>query len=178
MAMSDPSQWLPDARSAQGVRPTGCWAQHFAAWAPEHLPLADQVARAHFDRLAAEHARAAEIALHRDRDDLHDWLQRRCHDITGIGEESHQDRQTDLFATASPAEDLLPAWRRLDDPQQRLAAFAGDTSQPHERRTEAEGVLSLYERRAAALAARSQRHAPEVVRLGMLMVVPEERRAA
>jgi Mn-dependent DtxR family transcriptional regulator len=60
-----------------------------------------------------------------------------------------------------------------DDLAQRLAAFCHDGSQHPARRTEAEGVLRLYQQRREDLDARLALGDPEIVPLGLLMLIPD-----
>jgi hypothetical protein len=88
-------------------------------------------------------------------------------------------RQRELFDPAASselaAEPSLPVWTTLADPAERLAAFGTDASQPPARRSEADGVLRIYRQRQEALEARLTLGAPEIVPLGVLMLVPEGR---
>ena len=66
-----------------------------------------------------------------------------------------------------------PAWANIADPAERLAAYASDRGQHPARRSEADGVLRLHRQRLQALEARLALGAPEIVPLGVLMLVPE-----
>ena len=53
------------------------------------------------------------------------------------------------------------------------ARFYADSTRPHAARSEADGVLRLYRQRIADLDAHIQLLEPEIVPLGLLMIVPE-----
>ena len=63
----------------------------------------------------------------------------------------------------------------VDGPALRtaLAKFYADSSQVHAARSEADGVIRLYRQRAGDLATRMTLHEPEIVPVGLLMIVPE-----
>jgi hypothetical protein len=65
------------------------------------------------------------------------------------------------------------SWQTLSDPAQRLAAFYHDGSQHPARRAEADGVLRLYRQRREDLEARLALGEPEVIPLGLLMLIPD-----
>ena len=56
---------------------------------------------------------------------------------------------------------------------ERLSAFASDSVQHPARRSEADGVLRIHEQRIKDLDARLALNEPEMVPLGVLMLVPE-----
>lgn len=70
------------------------------------------------------------------------------------------------------------SWMPVNDPAERLAKFYADSSQAHAARSEADGVLRLYRQRAGDLANRMTVHEPEIVPVGLLMIVPEGADAA
>jgi hypothetical protein len=86
--------------------------------------------------------------------------------------------QRELFdprpVAETPAGSPVPDWAFLTDPVARLAAFAADPSQPPARRSEADGVLRIQRQRLESLEARLTLSAPEVVPLGVLMLVPQD----
>ena len=69
-------------------------------------------------------------------------------------------------------------WIAVTDPAERLAKFYSDSSQHHAARSEADGVLRLYRQRAGDLVARMTVLEPEIVPVGLLMIVPEGADAA
>jgi hypothetical protein len=61
----------------------------------------------------------------------------------------------------------------VSEPAERLAAFAMDTSQSPARRSEADGVLRIHRQRQKELLNRLAFGTPEIVPLGVLMMIPE-----
>jgi hypothetical protein len=61
----------------------------------------------------------------------------------------------------------------MTDPSERLAAFARDRSQRPSQRSEADGVLGIFRKRTRALEMLMDLRPPEVILLGVLMLVPE-----
>ena len=94
--------------------------------------------------------------------------------ITGTpgGQPIQQELAFVAPAAPGPAAPAV-AWVRLTNPAERLAAFTADGTQPRRERTEAETVLRLYRKRTADLAARLDFRVPEIIPLGLLMLVPE-----
>ena len=62
--------------------------------------------------------------------------------------------------------------------RQRLAAFHSDREQPAARRAEAEGVLRIQEQRMVHLKRLLDLREPEIVPLGVLMLIPEVKHGA
>jgi hypothetical protein len=78
--------------------------------------------------------------------------------------------QPDLFATpAKAAQAPKPA---PTTPAERLAAIHADTNQPARLRNQADALLKIYQQRHDRLTLRGQFSPPEVIPLGLLMVVP------
>ena len=59
------------------------------------------------------------------------------------------------------------------DPEQRLAAFGSDGGQSPAKRSEADGVLRIHEKRKKILDALLALGEPQLVPLGVLMLMPE-----
>jgi hypothetical protein len=55
----------------------------------------------------------------------------------------------------------------------RLAAFQADRTQPPAARVDAEGVLRIYQQRLTHLDNLADLRPPEIVLLGVLMLIPE-----
>ncbi len=96
-------------------------------------------------------------------------MSRRAEDI--CGGQSITATQQELFSTDTKA-NVLPVWQSIRNGRERLAAFVSDGTRPSYRRSEAEGVLRLFEQRSAALNAGLALNPPEVLPLGLLMLVP------
>ena len=81
--------------------------------------------------------------------------------------------QTQLFVAGQPEAPPQAAWADVTEPGERMARFYADSTQAHAARSEADGVLRLYWQRIADLDAHIQLLEPEIVPLGLLMIVPE-----
>ena len=121
------------------------------------------------------HRRASKAALKSERHAQDEWLKKRAEEITGPVV-SVQSRQGELFGSDGDdgASDAPAAeWVSITDPSERLAAFASDRSQRPSQRSEADGVLRIYQQRTRALEMLMDLRPPEVILLGVLMLVPE-----
>lgn len=165
-------QWLALARQECALRTTAdLWQHHFAAWAPAARDTAAASVRAHFAGQAEHFSTGRRASLHAEQENQDAWLRLRATEICTAA----PTEQPDLFAAgaaprpATPA----PAWRTVNDPASRLAAFGADAAQSPARRAEADSALRLYSLRRDALHARLQLAPPEIVPLGLLMLLPE-----
>ena len=180
---AEAEDWLPLADPARALRTTGVWQRHFAGQFDGAADQAQSVALAGFHPLAQSFADAWVRSLDGERQALERWLEQRADDIAvQATTESMQPSLFDPHDTAQPgASERLrvplssseaPTWHTLSDPTARLAAFYHDGAQHPARRSEADGVLRLYEKRRQALDARMALGAPEIVPLGVLMLIP------
>ncbi|MFZ5448936.1 MAG: helicase-related protein [Thermodesulfobacteriota bacterium] len=168
--LGEPHVWLSIADTARAIRTSGFWEAHFAPWAGSASEIAHSSAAAGFGPLAAAFIKDRRRALQAEKEDLQKWLAQRSQEITG---ETHPaPRQRELFQQ-SDAEESQEAWQQSHDPAERLAAFAADSGQPLGRRSEAEGVLRLYRQRLQDLEDRFALGDPEILPLGLLMIIPE-----
>jgi hypothetical protein len=172
-------QWLSLADAARALRTTDVWKRNFASWAVDCPALGRQVARDGFDPIAQSFIESQRQLLDSERSQQAEWLRQRATEITaGL---APQPAQTGLFDSPAERRALPPSWPNWAasaDPAERLAAFATDRSQPVAKRSEAESVLRIYEQRITHLDARLAMGAPEIVPLGLLMLVPEAGRGA
>ena len=77
----------------------------------------------------------------------------------------------DLFgSSANPAQRPKPG---PSTPAERLAAIHADTNQSARLRSQADALLKLYQQRMQRLSLRGQFSPPEVIPLGVLMVIPD-----
>ena len=163
-------QWLNMADPAKAIRTTDVWEQQFVSWAPNAEHAARQAAESGFEPIAGAYLDERRRALETERKDQDRWLQQRSQEITGT---STAPVQYTLFETDDAA---LPAetrqWAALEDQLERLAAFAADSAQHPAKRSEADGVLRIHRQRLADLEAKLALSDPEVVPLGVLMLVP------
>jgi len=170
--LAEARDWLNLARMESAIRTTDVWKNHFADWADHAADQSAQAARQGLSPIADEFARDHTQRLTEEVEQQKAWLARRAEEVTAAAVEPAPDR-TLFDADAAPATPR-PQWRTETDPQRRLAAFHQDTSQHPARRSEAEGVLRIYEQRMGELQARLDLHEPEVVPLGLLMIAPKE----
>jgi hypothetical protein len=70
------------------------------------------------------------------------------------------------------------SWQTVTDPRDRLAAFHVDRQQPAAARAEAEGILRIYEQRTDYLNRLLDLRDPEIIPLGVLMLIPEVKHGA
>lgn len=174
------TEWAALADPSKAVRTTDAWKNHFAGWASEGPEKAADVAREGFATGAKGFTAERKKSLERDRQNQADWLRARAADITGS---PHKPApvQPDLFGEHKAGDGgtaATAAWQALKEPAERLAAFHSDRSQPPSTRVEADGVLRIYQKRMDHLDALSDLRPPEIVPLGMLMLIPEERHGA
>jgi hypothetical protein len=116
--------------------------------------------------------RQRELEAERHRQD--EWLRQRTSEILPVVQVPSAQQLSLFGATAAdlPTLETHAPWQTLTDSVARLAAFHGDASQPARLRSEADGVLRIYRQRIADLEARLTLRAPEVMLLGVLMIVP------
>jgi hypothetical protein len=153
--------------------PPDLWKKHFESWADEAHQRAAEAALACFRPVAKAHVKERERALKQERQDQDEWLRKRAEEITGTG--ATTAIQPTLFDAQDPAGHRLPAWQTIDAPANRLASFATDGNQPPAKRSEADGVLRIYRQRMAVLDSLSALGDPEVIPLGVLVLVPDKR---
>ncbi|SHJ80657.1 helicase-related protein [Desulfofundulus thermosubterraneus] len=165
--------WSHLVDPAKAVRTTELWKRLFESWAGEAEVRAKEVANAGFKPIAEGFIAERKRALQRERADQNEWLQRRAEEITGTTGRPVWV-QISLFDQA-PATDTTsaPAWQKINDPVKRLAAFHMDRNQPPAARSEAEGVLRIYKQRMNFIDSLLDLREPEIIPLGLLMLIPE-----
>jgi len=163
-----PTEWLPLVDRDRAIRTRGIWQQHFAAWPGERREAAEQAVREAFSPLAREFVAQHRRNLEAERTRHEDWLRERARAILA---EQPASEQLVLDQAAPAARSARPA---TDTPEEQLAALSSDRSASPRQRAEAETVLRVYQQRMRDLGARLQLAEPEVVPLGMLMLVPED----
>jgi len=174
------ADWLPFADPKRAIRPTGLWERHFADWSESAAARAGEAAelelKAVSESFLSEHCRMLEV----EKDALQRWLEQRTREVTG--DRVVRQEQLDLFALSDAGKDntrkIANGWESQTNPADRLSAFAADSAQPSAKRSEADGVLRLYRRRQQEISARLDVSPPEIVPLGVLMVMPEVSRGA
>jgi superfamily II DNA or RNA helicase len=156
--LENTADWLPEADATAPSR--GMWDRHFAAWGPQGQEKAGEAARAAFQKVAERFARDHQRLLDEEQRRLDDWLKGRADEVCG----PVKDEGPTLFDTIAPAEPRTAF--------ERLQQFFSRQQSGSKARAEAESVLRFYERRRGQLQERGELRAPEVVPLGMLMLVP------
>jgi hypothetical protein len=121
------------------------------------------------DRVAMEFAGSQRNWANREAADLRRWLGLRADDICGVA----VARMGDLFGL----EAAVPDWKSLQDPLDRLAAFAADAGNPTARRREANSVVALFRRRVDEQVSRMALSPSRLRPIGMLLLVPDGYRA-
>jgi len=165
-------QWLRLADPANAVRTTGLWQAQFQSWAAGAGEAAAELARERFQPIADEFIRERITSLNRERSHHDAWLKQRADEICAA--EPVAVTQLGLFdgaAAAPPAEADYAASEM--DAVKLLSLFHADRRQSPAARAEAEGVLRLYQQRIAGLDSMAELRDPEIIPLGMLMIVPE-----
>jgi len=104
-----------------------------------------------------------------------EWLTKRSEEITGkVGEPIAEQIDAFPIETTDPKSQPTFIWQSIEDPAERLAAFHNDRSRHPSARAEAEGVLRIYQQRMEDLKNRADLRKPEIIPLGMLMIIPED----
>ncbi|UCC30171.1 MAG: DEAD/DEAH box helicase, partial [Phycisphaerales bacterium] len=156
-------RWMPLVDPDRAVVTTDVWEQQFAQWADGAGERAKQAAESGYRPIAEAYIGERRETLESERKDQHRWLEQRCEEITG------QDVAPVQQLLFDEADDALgrrvPDWDTLEDPVERLAAFASDSTQHPAKRSEADGVLRIHEQRIKELEARLALSDPEVVPL-------------
>jgi hypothetical protein len=166
--------WLASADPSKAIRTTDLWEKHFGRWPDDASRRAASAAAEGFQPLAEAFVKDRRKTLDAERLNQSDWLKKRAEEITGTGVRSAAV-QRELFTepgTDQPAM-AAPPWQSVAEPDLRLAAFHADRSQPPSARVEADGVLRIYRQRLDHLDAFAELRAPEIIPLGVLMLIPE-----
>ena len=164
-----PDQWSHLADPQRANRTTDLWKKHFAAWAADAVAKHAQEAVAEcFRPIAQGFVQERRQSLVAEQEAQKQWLAKRTAEITEIKAGDAQRGLFDDHAGGSP-----PAWRSVSDPEKRLAAFGADNSLPLAKRSEADGVLRIHAKRQKILDALLDLGQPQIVPLGVLMLIPE-----
>jgi hypothetical protein len=150
--------------SGRPVTTRDLWDRAFASWAPTARDKALDAARNAFAAIAARQLLAHQEQIDTEQRDLAAWLNARAQTLCG----QVVQVQTDLFGETPE----VPSWQVLDEPVERLAAFASDGTNPPAARREADGVIRLYQSRVRDLKARREGRTLDPLPLGLLMLVP------
>jgi hypothetical protein len=164
----DANEWLALATVDSAVSPVDVWKNRFATWATNQLAPARRVAADSFAAAGLKFIEETTAGLAREKADLDQWLGERVRELVP----SIREETADLFA---PNTATTPR-PRPTTPAEQLAAIRDDDKQPSKLRSQGDALLKLHRKRADHLARREQFTAPEVVPLGLLMVIPREDR--
>jgi hypothetical protein len=167
--------WAEMTDPQKAIRTTDLWNDHFEGWGDGARQQATQAALEGFRPIAEAFIEQRTESLQREREAQQEWLNRRAQEITGTG--VTEGRQLGLFdePTGGDGKGPPPApWQTIEDPAERLAAFASDSNQPPSKRSEADGVLRIYRQRTGILDSLTALGEPEIIPLGVLMLIPEE----
>ena len=166
-------RWSHLADPEKAVRTTDLWKNHFAAWSATAADCARQAAAACFRPIAEAFIQERRKSLQAEAGGPRAWLAKRAEEITGM---KGGPAERGLFDRVQRS--ATPACRSVSDPQQRLAAFGSDGSQAPAKRSEADGVLRIHEKRKKILDALLALGEPQIVPLGVLMLMPEVNHAS
>jgi superfamily II DNA or RNA helicase len=170
---AESEQWLALADRKKAIKTTDVWATYFESWWSTALQQAEAVAEAGFGPLMTGFVEERQRELRQERRQQQEWLETRVAEITGAPTDAAV--QIGLFDQSTTDGELASSrWAGLTDPIERLSAFATDSSQSIRARNEADGVLRIYQQRAADLDARLAFKNPDITIIGALMLVPEK----
>jgi superfamily II DNA or RNA helicase len=173
-----PDDWAALTDSACAIRTTELWKTHFASWGTKGQERALATARTGFSPAANQFVDDRRKVLTREQTNQAEWLKKRAEEVTGTST-SPSSAQGSLFDPVGTIQaPASPAWQTITDPQHRLAAFHADRQQPAAARAEAEGVLRIYDQRTAYLNRLLNLRDPEIIPLGVLMLIPEVKHGA
>ena len=164
-------------RPEEGHPPHRPLEEAFRAWAPAAADGAQQAAAACFRPIAEGFASERKLTLQAEQEAQQQWLAKRAEEITGRADGQVQLGLLDQPASRSGDGSPSPAWWSITDPEKRLAAFGSDGGQPPAKRSEADGVLRIHEKRKKILDALLDLGQPQIVPLGVLMLIPEANHA-
>jgi hypothetical protein len=167
-------EWLPLADPDCAIKTTDLWKNHFAAWAGPAIEKAHGAATDGFQPVAEQFTRERRVMLQRERANHIEWLSKRAAEITGTGGKPAAVQGSLYDDEAQSPVTPAPDWHSFTDPARRLTAFHADRAQTPKDRIEAEGVLRIYEKRIGHLDRLADLRPPEVITLGVLMLVPEQ----
>jgi superfamily II DNA or RNA helicase len=174
------SEWASLANLSKAIRTTDVWEKHFKEWSDKPPGSAHETAQHGFLPLATAFINDRKAALQTERAVQDDWLKDRAEQISGgaLAQTTFQRKLFEEDPDHAESRGRAPEWASVTDPEQRLAAFGADRSQPTSKRSEAEGVLRLYRQRRQVLDMLGDLRSPEVIPLGVLMLIPEVTGAA
>lgn len=173
-----PDDWADLTDPASAIRTTDLWKTHFASWGTQAKGQALDAARAGFTPAADQFVDDRRKTLEREKANQMDWLKKRVEEVTGTSTTPVTVQKSLFDEGESPQAQLTSVWQTVTDPQERLATFHADRQQPTSTRVEADGVLRIYEQRMNYLNRLLDLRNPEIIPLGILMLIPEVKHGA
>jgi len=158
-------QWEKYADPKKAIPTTDVWKKHFADWGDVSRDDAAAHAADAFDGIARDYVKSRMTDLDAEKTQQIEWLKIRVREITGT--------------VAAPIQEVLfgepreREWMREPDAEKRLAAFAADKTNTPSKCSEADTVLRIFRARITDIENRLDMKAPEVIPIGLLMLVPE-----
>jgi hypothetical protein len=165
-----PEDWLRFTQ-ATSINVRDIWTRHFEPWAGNRGETAATLALAQFAPIAQEFIGQQREDLNNELASQQDWIAERSREIAVPTQPGAV--QTGLFtASASAGQPAAREWMSSRDPQSRLEGFSKDPSEPPSKRSLAEVALRVHRVRVKELNGRLEFQSPEVIKLGLLMIIP------
>jgi superfamily II DNA or RNA helicase len=166
LSFSDsPHDWLSVVTADSAIAAPNAWSKHFANWATALLPDARLEALRGFLPIAESCEKELLSRTAQERQSLDRWLSDRARERLG----GVDDQQRPLFGAQADSADV-----DLTTPEQRLRNLLSRDDVPAKLRGGIEADLAIYADRVQRLEARATLGDPEILPLGLLMVLPEE----
>lgn len=169
-------QWSHLADPSKAIATKDIWEKQFKNWADKSREKAKGAAATGFRPLAESFVTERVKGLDAERTNQEQWLKTRAEEITGTTA-APVETQQEMFGDGDgkpAAMAATPQWASIADPAERLAAFATDRTQSIAARSEADGVLRIQKQRTTVLKRLCTLAEPEIIPLGVLMLVPEK----
>lgn len=163
-----PRDWLEPLKG-KAINTKDIWKNYFADWGEDAQNIAFEEAKNAFSSIANEYIQKRQKELESEQLQHDMWLREVAEQIIG---ETKTDSVPTLFDNDQTPRKTTPVWMTSSDPQERLASYAADDSNPRDRRNQAKIIVEAYMRRIADLVERQKLSEPEIVPLGLLMSVP------
>ena len=168
-----PDDWSPFTDPSAAIRTTDMWKTHFSHWGDTAQEKALRTVQTGFIPSAKDFVDERRKLLAKEKANQAEWLRKRADEVTGALVAPSAVQQDMFLPEVLPESPEKSEWQSIIDPEQRLAAFHSDRKQSASARAEAEGVLRLYEQRTEYLNRMLALRDPEIIPLGVLMLIPE-----
>lgn len=163
-----PQLWLKYGDTRRAIKTTDVWKNYFQSWWKTALQRGGKMAAQEFKVMANTFVRELQNNLGKEEGLLGEWLRQRSEEILPL--DAAPGLQLEIGGELPKLEDL-PQWMSLEEPLARLEAFVADKKEKPTLRREADAILQFYRQRREVLDARGLIKEPEVIILGMLMLV-------